>query len=94
MDKFSLFGIYAALEAMAMSGLDTSQLDVDRFGVMVGSGIGGLETIQNQVIRMHDKGPERGTVIYSNGDWKHGGGKYCFTCWCQRNLYFNSDSLC
>ena len=37
MDKFSLFGIYAALEAMAMSGLDTSQLDVDRFGVMVGS---------------------------------------------------------
>ncbi|MET1238322.1 beta-ketoacyl synthase N-terminal-like domain-containing protein, partial [Enterococcus faecalis] len=44
MDKFSLFGIYAALEAMAMSGLDTSQLDVDRFGVMVGSGIGGLET--------------------------------------------------
>ena len=40
MDKFSLFGIYAALEAMAMSGLDTtSQLDVDRFGVMVGSGL-------------------------------------------------------
>ena len=64
MDKFSLFGIYAALEAMAMSGLDTSQLDVDRFGVMVGSGIGGLETIQNQVIRMHDKGPERVAPLF------------------------------
>ena len=63
MDKFSLFGIYAALEAMAMSGLDTSQLDVDRFGVMVGSG-GGLETIQNQVIRMHDKGPERVAPLF------------------------------
>ena len=64
MDKFSLFGIYAALEAMVMSGLDTSQLDVDRFGVMVGSGIGGLETIQNQVIRMHDKGPERVAPLF------------------------------
>ena len=38
MDKFSLFGIYAALEAMAMSGLDTSQLDVDRFGVPMAIG--------------------------------------------------------
>ena len=37
MDKFSLFGIYAALKQWLWSGLDTSQLDVDRFGVMVGS---------------------------------------------------------
>ncbi len=44
------------LEALAMSGLDKSKLDLDRFGVMVGSGIGGLETIENQVIRIHDKG--------------------------------------
>lgn len=34
------------------------------FGVMVGSGIGGLETIQNQVIRMHDKGPERVAPLF------------------------------
>lgn len=31
---------------------------------MVGSGIGGLETIQNQVIRMHDKGPERVAPLF------------------------------
>ncbi len=59
MDLFSLYGIYAALEAMEMSHLDTEKIDVDRFGVMVGSGIGGLQTIQDQVIRMHDKGPKR-----------------------------------
>lgn len=59
MDMFSLYGIYAAMEAMDMSGIDTEQIDVDRFGVMVGSGIGGLQTIQDQVIRMHDKGPQR-----------------------------------
>lgn len=64
MDLFSLFGIYAALEAMEMSGLDTSQIDVDRFGVMVGSGIGGLQTIQDQVIRMYDKGPQRVAPLF------------------------------
>lgn len=64
MDLFSLFGIYAALEAMEMSGLDTEQIDVDRFGVMVGSGIGGLQTIEDQVIRMHDKGPQRVAPLF------------------------------
>lgn len=64
MDKFSLFGLYAALEAMAMSGLDTKEMDVDRFGVMVSSGIGGLQTIQDQVIRMHDKGAKRVSPMF------------------------------
>ena len=59
MDLFSIYGIYAALEALEMSGLDIDSTDTDRFGVMVGSGIGGLQTIQDQVIRMHDKGPQR-----------------------------------
>lgn len=59
MDLFSLYGIYAAMEAVEMSGIDKDTIDVDRFGVMVGSGIGGLQTIQDQVIRMHDKGPQR-----------------------------------
>ncbi|OJG96458.1 beta-ketoacyl-acyl-carrier-protein synthase II [Enterococcus termitis] len=64
MDLFSLYGIYAALEAMEMSQLDTDQINVDRFGVMVGSGIGGLQTIQDQVLRMHDKGPQRVAPLF------------------------------
>ncbi len=48
MDLFSIYGIYAALEAMEMAKLDTETIDADRFGVMVGSGIGGLPTIQDQ----------------------------------------------
>ncbi|WP_086443948.1 beta-ketoacyl-ACP synthase II [Candidatus Enterococcus lemimoniae] len=64
MDLFSLFGIYAALEALEMSKLDTDQIDVDRFGVMVGSGIGGLQTIQDQVIRMREKGPKRVAPLF------------------------------
>lgn len=64
MDLFSIYGIYAALEAMAMSGLTTETVNQDRFGVMVGSGIGGLQTIQDQVIRMHDKGAQRVSPMF------------------------------
>ncbi|MBO0475788.1 beta-ketoacyl-ACP synthase II [Vagococcus sp. DIV0080] len=59
MDMFSVYGIAAATQAMEDSGLDTDSINPDRLGVIVSSGIGGMETIQNQVIRMHDKGPKR-----------------------------------
>lgn len=60
MDLFSLYGIYAALDAMAMAGLTKETIaDPDRFGVMVSSGIGGLPTIEEQVIKMHTKGAKR-----------------------------------
>lgn len=59
MDKFSVYGIAAAKQAMEDSGLDDTNVDRDRLGVMVSSGIGGMETIQNQVIRMSQKGPKR-----------------------------------
>lgn len=64
MDRFSLFGIYAAKEALAMSGLDLSQEDRDEVGVMVGSGVGGLHTIEEQVIKMHEKGPGRVAPLF------------------------------
>jgi 3-oxoacyl-[acyl-carrier-protein] synthase II len=64
MDLFSLFGIYAALEAMEMSQLNTEEIDADRFGVIVGSGIGGLQTIQDQVLRMKEKGPKRVAPLF------------------------------
>ncbi|MFD2388749.1 beta-ketoacyl-ACP synthase II [Enterococcus rivorum] len=64
MDMFSIYGIYAALEALEMSKLDTETIDVDRFGVMVGSGIGGLQTIQEQVTRMNNKGPQRVAPLF------------------------------
>ncbi|MTD39251.1 beta-ketoacyl-ACP synthase II [Erwinia sp. CPCC 100877] len=64
MDLFSLYGIYAALEAMEMSQLNTEEIDVDRFGVIVGSGIGGLQTIQDQVLRMKEKGPKRVAPLF------------------------------
>lgn len=64
MDLFSLYGVYAALDALEMSQLDTEKTDMDRFGVIVGSGIGGLPTIQEQVTRMNQKGADRVSPMF------------------------------
>ncbi len=64
MDRFSLFGLYAAKEALKMSGLNLEQEDPYEVGVLVGSGVGGLLTIESQVIKMHDKGPSRVTPLF------------------------------
>lgn len=64
MDSFSIFGVYAALEAMAMSGLTQTNINPDRLGVIVGSGIGGLPVIQQQVTRMNEKGPQRVSPLF------------------------------
>lgn len=64
MDLFSIYGIHASLDALQMANLDKELVDQDRFGVMVGSGIGGLPTIQDQVTRMNDKGASRVSPLF------------------------------
>ena len=59
MDKYSVYAMVAAAEAVKSSGIDLESIDHDRFGVMIGSGIGGLCTIEEQAIKMHEKGPSR-----------------------------------
>jgi 3-oxoacyl-[acyl-carrier-protein] synthase II len=48
MDEFMHYGIAAGVEAMADSGIDLAKIDLDRAGVVTGSGIGGLYTIQEE----------------------------------------------
>jgi 3-oxoacyl-[acyl-carrier-protein] synthase II len=59
LDVFSQYAIYAANKAVEMAELDLEATDMSRFGVFVGTGIGGLPEIEKQVIRKHDKGPKR-----------------------------------
>ncbi|MDF2537676.1 MAG: fabF [Herbinix sp.] len=59
MDRFSQFAIAAAKEAVEDSGLDLGTIDMDRFGVIVGSGIGGLDNIEKEAKNLFDKGPRR-----------------------------------
>lgn len=59
MDEFSRYGVAAAVQAVEESGIDREKTDMNRFGVIVGSGIGGLNAMQEQIIKMNTKGPQR-----------------------------------
>lgn len=59
LDRFSHLGIGAADEAVRHSGIDFAKEDLDRCGVVIGSGIGGIKTIEDGVLVMRDKGPAR-----------------------------------
>ena len=59
-DRFVLLALKAAKEAMDNSGLDYQNwADPFRVGVIVGAGIGGLTTIENEVNVMNERGPRR-----------------------------------
>jgi len=56
MDRFSQFAVAAAIQAVNDSGLDFSKEDVCRVGVIVGTGIGGIQEIEEQHKKLLDKG--------------------------------------
>lgn len=60
LDRFSQFGLAAAQLAIKQSGIDFSQEpDPYRCGVIIGSGIGGLNEIEEQHAKLFDRGPSR-----------------------------------
>ena len=59
MDPFTLLGIGAAKLAVADSGIEFDKEDPDRAGVIIGSGIGGLHILTEQVKVLMEKGPSR-----------------------------------
>lgn len=64
MDRFTQFGIIAAREAMKDSGLTQENIDMERVGIIVSSGIGGLSTIEEQTNNLTQKGPDRVSPMY------------------------------
>ena len=59
MDRYSQFAVAATKEAMQQANLDLDAIDHERFGVMVGSGIGGLSTIEAEIDKLTKRGPKR-----------------------------------
>jgi 3-oxoacyl-[acyl-carrier-protein] synthase II len=59
MDRFGQFGIAASVAAVRDSGIDFSTLNPFRCGVLIGSGIGGIETLEEQHEVLLAKGPTR-----------------------------------
>ncbi len=59
MDRYTQFGFIAAREAFENSGLDMEKEDPWRIGVITGSGVGGIETLETQHETLMTKGPGR-----------------------------------
>jgi 3-oxoacyl-[acyl-carrier-protein] synthase II len=59
MDRFTQFAVAAAKQAIEDSGLDFKKVDIFRTGVIVGTGIGGIKEIEDQHLRILDKGPSK-----------------------------------
>ncbi len=58
-DRFTQFAVAGTKMALADSGIDLEKTDRTRFGVMIGSGIGGLWSMEEEAHRLADRGPSR-----------------------------------
>jgi len=58
-DRFSKFGVVATKQALADSGLKINENNNCRIGVIIGSGVGGLLTMETQAHVLSDRGPSR-----------------------------------
>ena len=67
LDPFIQFGLAATAEAIKDSGNNLNDHELDRSGVSIGSGIGGLETIEKNSLILKDKGPKRISPFFVPG---------------------------
>ena len=61
-DRFTHFGFVAAAQAVKDAGIDFSRENGDRCGVIIGSGIGGMQTYENQLRVLFERGGKHGLV--------------------------------
>ncbi len=58
MDRFTVFAVVAAIEAARDGGIKDGAVDPERMGVIVGNGIGGIESLGNNFKKLFDRGPK------------------------------------
>lgn len=59
LDPFSTYALIATDEAVTMAGLNPEDLDLDRVGVTIGTGVGGIQTLEEQHSNIENKGARR-----------------------------------
>ncbi|NQV37848.1 MAG: beta-ketoacyl-ACP synthase II [Candidatus Marinimicrobia bacterium] len=64
LDRFSILGLIAAQEAVNHSGLDLDSIDLERVGVTLGTGVGGIQTLEEQHSVYMDRGPKRVSPLF------------------------------
>ncbi|MEI7866176.1 MAG: beta-ketoacyl-ACP synthase II [Chthoniobacterales bacterium] len=58
-DRYTQFAVAATKMCLEDCGIDLGSIDLDRAGVMIGSGVGGLATMEEQVTKLITRGPDR-----------------------------------
>lgn len=58
-DRFEQFGVAASKEALEMSGLEVTEENAERIGVLVSSAIGGLKSVQDAIFTLKDEGARK-----------------------------------
>ena len=64
LDPFSIYAITAAEEAVTLAGIDPDRLDLDRVGVTIGTGVGGIQTLEDQHTAIETRGPRRVSPLF------------------------------
>ncbi len=64
MDRFIQLGMAAGIEALKDSGLAVTEQNAERIGVHIGSGIGGIGTIEDTTLVIKERGPRRVTPFF------------------------------
>ncbi|MDI9475957.1 MAG: beta-ketoacyl-ACP synthase II [Natronincolaceae bacterium] len=59
MDRFTQFAVAASMMAVEDAKLDIKQTDAERFGVVLGAGMGGMDTLEDQAKKLMERGPRR-----------------------------------
>jgi len=59
MDRFTHLAVIPASQALKDAGIDLERVDRERFGVVLGSGIGGMQVFQRECKVLFDRGPGR-----------------------------------
>ena len=62
--RFSQFAIYASKQALEMAHIHMDKEDADKVGVIIGSGIGALDVIEQETIKLHEKGARRVSPLF------------------------------
>ena len=66
-DEFVQYGLVASKDAIENSGLELNSIDSSRIGVSIGSGIGGLDTIEKNALTLDKRGPRKISPFFVPG---------------------------
>jgi 3-oxoacyl-[acyl-carrier-protein] synthase II len=63
-DRYCQFAVAASELAVKDSGLNIDSIDNERFGVIIGSAVGGIQTIEDEIGKLNEKGPDRVSTFF------------------------------